>query len=124
MYVNLWEETNLALEAHGLTWDDVKMVWIEREDLWGRKEPERFKLPKARFEELAKDMEYDNGFGGAEVCEGLHIRGYNKVGTPFVMFRNEYDGSEWWELHFLYTDLPIGDVANLSNSPDYFEEDE
>ena len=119
MYVNLWKETISKLEAYGLTWDDVEMVWME-DDSWAPEQPDRWKITKENFEELAKDMGYDNGLGGTEVYGGLHMRGHDKAGTPFMMLRNEYDGSEWWEVHYLYTDLPIREAKRLGNFP--FEE--
>ena len=46
------------------------------------------------FEQLA-DVEYDNGYGSAQVAQDLII-----VFTDGVkMWRNEYDGSEWWSLY-------------------------
>ena len=114
--INLWDETISDLEAHGLTWDDVKMIWIEL-DPWGGKDPERCKITKENFEKLARDTWYYNGYGGTMIHVGLHMRGYNKTGTPFIMFRNEYDGSEWWEVHFLYIDLPLREVTCLGNFP-------
>lgn len=119
MNTNLWDETISDLEAHGLTWDDVKMIWIEF-DSWDEKDPERCKITKENFERLARDTEYDNGYGGAMIHEGLHMRGYNRAGTPFIMFRNEYDGSEWWDVQYLYIDLPLEEVTCLGSLP--FEE--
>lgn len=116
MTVNLWDETISRLETYDLTWDDVEMVWIEL-DPWDGKNSRRCKITKENFEELARDTEYDNGYGGTMIHEGLHMRGYDKTGTPFIMFRNEYDGSEWWEIHFLYTDLPLKEVTCLGNFP-------
>ena len=118
MIINLWEETISKLEAYGLTWDDVETIWME--DVWDSKRPDRWRIIKENFENLAKDMVYNNGLGGTEVYGGLHMRGYNKAGQPFVMIRNEYDGAEWWDLHILYTDLPVKEVKNLGNFP--FEE--
>ncbi len=44
------------------------------------------------FAALAKDINYHNGFGGAEISGGLQV-----VGTDWWLERGEYDGSEWWE---------------------------
>lgn len=115
-HIILWDETISKLEAYNLTWDDVKMIWIERYS-WGEEDPERFKITKENFERLAKDTEYDNGYGGTMIHEGLHMRGYDKTDTPFIMFRNEYDSSEWWEIHFFYIDLPLKEVTSLGNFP-------
>ena len=109
-YINLWNETISVLADNGLTWDDVVTVWID-------KSLERYSLTKENFEALAKDMEYDDGFGGPEVNRGLRIWGYNKVGMPFVMVRNEYDGAEWWDLYVLYAGLPVREVESLDDFP-------
>lgn len=114
-YVNLWNETISVLDDNGLSWDDVEVIWIE-------KPMGRYRLTKENFEALAKDMEYDNGFGGAEVNMGLRMWGHNKVGMPFVMVRDDYDGAEWWNLYVLYTNLPVKEAVNLGDFP--FEESE
>lgn len=64
-----------------------------------KKEPEdvvaiidgEFRTSWENFVEIA-DFEYDDGFGGSEICEILKI-----VGKDFWLERHEYDGSEWWE---------------------------
>lgn len=119
MIINLWEETISKLQAYGLTWEDVETVWME-DNTGGLEQPYAWKITKENFENLAKDMYYNNDFGGTEVHEGLHMMGHDEVGTPFIMLRNEYDGSEWWEVHYLNTDLPVREVKSLSNFP--FEE--
>lgn len=118
MSVNLWDETISRLGDYGLTWDDVEMVWIDDESWRSSEQP--YKISKEDFKKLAKGMMYNNDFGSTEINEGLHMRGHDKDSTPFVMLRNEYDGSEWWEVHRLYTDLPIKKVKNLGKFP--FEE--
>ena len=118
MIINLWDETISKLEVYGLTWDDVEMIWME--DVWDSKRPDRWRITKENFENLARGMIYNNDFGGTEVHDGLHMMGHDKAGTPFMMLRNEYDGSEWWEVHYLNTDLPVREVKSLSNFP--FEE--
>ena len=42
---------------------------------------------------LLADIEYNNGFGAQEVAYDLVI----VFGDGSTMWRNEYDGSEWWE---------------------------
>ena len=42
---------------------------------------------------LLADVEYDSGFGAQEVAHDLTI--VFRDGS--TMWRNEYDGSEWWE---------------------------
>ena len=78
------------------------------------------RIDQKNFKKLAKDMEYNNDFGRTYVNEGLCLWGHDKAGQPFVMVRNEYDGAEWWDLHILYTGLPIKEAVNLGDSP--FEE--
>lgn len=115
--VNLWKETNSKLGTYGLTWDDVEIVWMEDDFSWTDSSPEKWQITKENFQRLAEDTFYDNGYGAAEIYEGLHMKGYSKDGTPFIMFRNEYDGSEWWEIHFLYSDLPVKEITSLGNFP-------
>lgn len=43
------------------------------------------------------DIDYDNGYGGAEIPSGFIL-----AGNDFWLERHEYDGSEWWE----YKELP------------------
>ena len=35
---------------------------------------------------------YDEGWGSQEISEDLKI-----IGKDFIIVRNEYDGSEWWD---------------------------
>jgi len=44
-----------------------------------------------KFKDLAKDINYDSGYGGAEI-NNIAI-----VGDGWWLERGEYDGSEWWE---------------------------
>ena len=46
------------------------------------------------FKTLA-DYEYDNGFGSPKVAEDLII----VFNCGSKMTRDEYDGSEWWDVH-------------------------
>jgi hypothetical protein len=41
------------------------------------------------------DFDYDNGYGGAEIDGDIVLC---DTGKRWVIKRNEYDGSEWWEL--------------------------
>lgn len=49
------------------------------------------------WEEYTKlaDVNYDNGYGGAEIDENLII----VFDTGVEFYRGEYDGSEWWDVH-------------------------
>lgn len=44
-----------------------------------------------KFKELAKNINYDSGYGSAEVNDIVI------VGDNWWLERGEYDGSEWWE---------------------------
>lgn len=81
--ISLWEETLDALKKNGKSWGDVTDIRI------GDK-----LMPKDDFEKHAKALVYEPWcYGGNTVS--LKLRMY---GDGFVLFRQEYDGSEWWEL--------------------------
>lgn len=84
--MNLLQETLEILEQHGYTFDDVIAIYGDK-----------FQITKENFTSLA-DVEYDDGYGGAEVARDLRI-----LGNDFIIHRAEYDGSEWW--HFEYISL-------------------
>lgn len=50
-------------------------------------------ISKEEFLVLA-NVEYDNGYGSAEVFEDLV-----RVGNDWWLSREEYDGSEWWKFN-------------------------
>lgn len=77
--MNLWKETVAKLEKHGKTVADIRFVQTYR----GRIE---------NFEELAKKIDYDDGYGGLEIEPSLVI-----VGDDWWLERAEYDGAEWFE---------------------------
>lgn len=79
--VNLWEETLESLKVKGKTWKDVIRIGTR----------EGF-IKKELFRELARDTDYDNGYGASKIAEDLIIEG-----KGFRMVRREYDGSEWWD---------------------------
>ena len=68
---------------------------------------------QAEFDEFLQqlDDEYWDGFGGQE------LYGYVMFYDESWLERHEYDGSEWWEVHFLYIDLPLKKVTCLGNFP-------
>lgn len=78
---NFWEETIETLKENGKTWEDVLRI--------GTKEGY---IKKELFKKLAKETNYDNGYGSSEIADDLIIEG-----KGFRMIRGEYDGSEWWE---------------------------
>lgn len=88
--VNLLSETTEKLELCGKTWADVRFIDDGENcsgDVLGFKK--------------AIDFFYDDGYGCAEINEGLKI-----VGENWWLERHEYDGSEWWE----YKEKPIFDT--------------
>lgn len=86
--MNLLRETLDILGQNGKAVSDVRWVGFDgREPVVGSWDD---------FERHA-DVDYDNGYGGAEIAMGLKI-----VGDDWWLERGEYDGSEWWE----YKTLP------------------
>lgn len=81
---NLYEETINKLEKCGKTEHDIR--WIGTRS--GRYE---YSDLKSLF-----DVNYDAGYGGAEINESLLV-----VGDDWWLERHEYDGSEWWEFKSL-----------------------
>lgn len=80
---NLLSETRADIAASGPAVGDV--VFIGSYDA-------KYSLTWAEFERLA-DVEYDSGFGSAEVATDLIIR----FSDGKSMWRHEYDGSENWD---------------------------
>lgn len=79
---NLLKETKEVLKERGKTLEDIE--WIGSKDGY---------IALETFTKLA-DVQYDSGYGAAEVAQDLTI-----VGKDFYMTRGEYDGSEWWDYH-------------------------
>lgn len=90
--VNLLEETIEFLEECGKSEDDITYVLGKRKDDKDYWTELKFMTSWELFKSIAKNTEYDNGFGGNYIAMGLKI-----VGKTFWLERNEYDGSEWWE---------------------------
>ena len=67
------------------------------------------------FQEIA-NIEYDNGHGCAEIIRGLIIVFKNGV----EMYRGEYDGSEWWEVHIPFNINALKEQGKLSEVKDYW----
>lgn len=97
--MNLWQETIDTLTEYGKTWNDVV-------EIRGNK----FRISKENFEELAKDTNYDNGYGSQKIAYDLKIYGAN-----WWLERGEYDGREWWEFHTIERemDMPLVTVESL-----------
>lgn len=78
--MNLLEETLRDLMEHGKTEADILYV-----------RGSTFKVTWENFKQIAKETEYDDGYGAQKVATDLMI-----VGKDFWMERYEYDGSENW----------------------------
>jgi hypothetical protein len=81
--INLYDEIGFALNNVGKIITDILWVGTKEEtmDLKG-------------FLQVSKEIDYDNGFGGAKIATDLII-----VGVDWWLSREEYDGSEWWGYH-------------------------
>lgn len=89
MSTNLLDETKEFLGKYSKTLDDV--LFIQGDDFGITR--------KKNFETVAKDTEYDSGYGAQHVATDLVL-----VGDGWWIERFEYDGSEWWELKTIPTE--------------------
>lgn len=81
--INLLKETLEILDSHEKTPDDVEWIGgIAEDGFWFNWDD---------FAAVAKDTNYDNGFGGQEVAKDLVI-----AGNGWWLERDEYDGAEDW----------------------------
>lgn len=97
---NLWTETVDFLEKYDKTLDDV--LYIQGDD---------FEITKKNFETVAKDTEYDSGYGAQHVAKDLVL-----VGEDWWIERYEYDGSEWWEYKSIPTEIDkVEHIYHLGN---------
>jgi hypothetical protein len=80
--VNLYDETCEVLSKNDASFDDVKYVALG-DGKWTN---------VSKFIEIAKEITYDNGYGGVEINFDLQV-----VGKDFWLQRVEYDGSEEWQ---------------------------
>lgn len=67
------------------------------------------------FAQIAEDINYDAGYGGAEVNMNLKV-----VGPTWWLERHEYDGAEWWE----FKEIPVlpremGNIRIMDDDRDY-----
>lgn len=83
--MNLLEETTEAIDAFGQTPEGI--VYIGSAD-------KEYACTWDEYKELA-DVEYDEGSGSTNVADDLLI----VFNDGAVMWRGEYDGSEWWNYH-------------------------
>lgn len=94
---NLWEETLKKLVDNEKTFEDV--LFIQGDD---------FGITKENFETVAKNTEYDSGYGAQHVATDLVL-----VGEDWWIERAEYDGAEWWE----FKSIPVRSkyMKNVTN---------
>lgn len=78
---NLWEETIRTLGRHDLDFD-TDVIQVQTADGY---------IEKETFKTMAMAINYDSGYGMAEIREDLII-----IGKDWWLERREYDGSEWW----------------------------
>lgn len=81
--MNFLDETKDAIKETNHRIEDIMFI--------GSKDG-KYRINWEKFKTIS-DFNYDNGCGSAEIPDNLII--YFKDGT--YLFRNEYDGSEWWE---------------------------
>lgn len=96
--MNLLAETLELLKQNGKGPADVR--WV------GKREPHYIKAirptpepePHGSWDDFERfaNIDYDDGYGGAEISTDLVI-----VGDDWWLERGEYDGSEWWEFKTL-----------------------
>lgn len=79
--MNLYKETEAKLRENGKSIADI--IAVQGND---------FGITVEDFIELAKNTDYDDGYGGQEVASDLLV-----IGKNWWLERAEYDGSEWWE---------------------------
>lgn len=79
---------------------------------------EKYRISWDTFAKHA-DIEYYNGFGGCEIIKNIKM-----FGKDFIAFRNEYDGSEWWQFISIPEDNKpnLGDNDNISFLANFEEE--
>ena len=93
---NLWSETIEVLKENGKTWRDVEFVCFDGED---------YHCEIGNFETIARNTNYDNGYGSIKISGILKV-----VGKDWWLERGEYDGSEWWE----YKTMPIRPAEKIN----------
>ena len=99
--MNLFEETCDAFKQHGVEWDDV--IWVGGND---------FEIPFRDFIRLAKETDYDEGYGRQWIASDLTI-----ITSHGRFVREEYDGLEWWK--FILSTVPYHkyfDVGSLKST--------
>lgn len=85
------------------TLDCLKVLEIDEKDVYGAYDGKTL-LNWNDFKKLAKDINYDNGYGSQEINQSLLI--YTEKA---ILYRHEYDGAEGWKY------VPILDKEDLLN---------
>ena len=93
MTINLLEETMAGLKSNNKNPEDVRYVILDDR-----------RTSFENFCNVAKTIDYDNGYGCAYISRDLCI-----VGDTWWLSRTEYDGAEW----FRYNEKPLMPVDML-----------
>ena len=104
---NLYEETRQMLEIHKKTFDDVEWIGIKSLAVFN----------KGKFIEEMKKIDYDSGYGSAEINSDLML-----VGDDWWLERGEYDGAEWWKFQTVPT-KPKKELTYEEADREYWGED-
>lgn len=89
--INLLQETEEVFYRYGYSWQDIKWIGSHSKN-FAHKDVE---ISVQNFVEIARETNYDSGYGSEEICTDLVI-----VMTDGAWFtRASYDGAEWWEYH-------------------------
>ena len=85
------------------TLDCLKVLGIDEKDAYGVYDGKTL-LNWNDFKKLAKDINYDNGYGCQKISQSLLV--YTEKA---ILYRHEYDGAEGWKY------VPILDKEELLN---------
>lgn len=85
------------------TLDCLKVLEIDEKDVYGAYDGKTL-LNWNDFKKLAKDINYDNGYGSQEINQSLLV--YTEKA---ILYRHEYNGAEGWKY------VPILDKEDLLN---------
>ena len=94
---NLKEDTLCAIKVSGHTLDDIK--WIGNEE---------FYIDTDEFWRIADYTDYDAGYGLPKIATDLCVF----FDDCSRLYREEYDGSEWWEYMQPVVDMPTVRLEN------------
>jgi len=83
--MNLLKETLEALKHYNKK--ESEIIWIGSDN-------GEYVITWNKFKDIAKNINYNSGYGGQEIAVDLVI-----VGNNWWLSRGEYDGSEWWEFN-------------------------